>query len=266
VSAVGGAAPGRARRVHGVRRASRLALAAALALALAAQAVAAAPARAERDRGFAGRWLPNVGLVVSRETGRAADGPRGTGVGLSLSLTYFLGSLVPGADDRARTLLGSSLQDAAVRALMFGVGAFAEADLAEAAGTPPGVSAMPRLTLGAHFGGVLGVEAGASLRAAGNGFSTTLNAFVGAYLHTGVFSFGVRIPVGVLGLGAGAAFPEPVTLVAGVVPLPAVSVVADWRGPFHPEPEGRRPPARVAADAPGVAPATVAWFGSPKHQ
>jgi hypothetical protein len=228
-----------------------------LAVVVAVQAVPVARARADRDRGFAGRWLPNVGFVVSRETGSALEGPRGTGIGFSASLTYFLGSLVPGADDRARTLLGSSFQDAAVRALTFGVGVFAEAELAEAAGTSPGVSVMPRLTLGGHFGGVLGVEGGTALRAAGNGFTSTLAAFVGAFLHTGVFSFGVRIPLAVVGLGTGPAFPEPIEVVVGVVPLPAISVVADWRGPFHPEPrDPRGGSSRVSVDAPGVDAAT----------
>jgi hypothetical protein len=205
-----------------------------LALALGA-ALIASPARA--DDGWRGRALPNVGLLVARE--EAGSGrPAGTSFGLELSYTLYLGSLVPGTDDRARTLFGSSLEDLTQRLLTFGVGAHVSLEFADVFGSSKGIDMPPHFTLGGHFGGFVGVEADLGLRGAGNGFATTFTPGLGFYLCVGAFSFTLRVPLVSARLSTSApVFPEPVAFAVKFAPLPVISVIADWRGPFHPEPD-----------------------------
>lgn len=210
-----------------------LALALALALALGS---ALDPDRARADDGWRGRTLPNVGLLVARE--EAGSGrPAGTSFGLELSYTLYLGSLVPGTDDRARTLFGSSLNDLAQRLLTFGVGAHVTAEAAYVFGATPGVDLQPHFAIGGHFGGFLGIEADLGLRGGGNGFATTLTPRVGFYVCVGAFSFTVRVPIASARLGTSApVFPEPVAFSVKFAPLPVISLISDWHGPFNPEP------------------------------
>ena len=222
----------------GYRRAASRGAAVFVALALLS---AASGSRARADDGWRGRALPNIGLLVARE--EAGSGrPAGTSFGLEFNYTLFLGSLVSGSDDNARTLFGSSLNDLAQRLLTFGVGGHASAELAYVFGAARGVALQPHFAVGAHFGGFLGVEADLGLRLGGNGFETTLTPRVGLYLCVGAFSFTVRIPIASARLGSGGpAFPEPVAFSVKFAPLPVVSIISDWRGPFHPEPADARP-------------------------
>jgi len=199
--------------------------------------VALGVAGARADDGWRGRALPNVGLLVARE--EAGSGrPAGTSFGLEVSYTLYLGSLVPGTDDRARTLFGSSLEDLTQRLLTFGVGAHASAEVSYVFGSSKGIDMPPSFTLGGHFGGFVGVEADLGLRGGGNGFATTLTPRVGFYLCVGAFSFTLRVPLASARLSTSApVFPEPVAFAVKFAPLPVISVIADWRGPFHPEPE-----------------------------
>lgn len=197
------------------------------------------------DDGWRGRALPNVGLLFARE--EAGSGrPAGTSLGLELSYTLYLGSLVPGTDDRTRTLFGSSLEDVTQRLLTFGVGAHATLELTNVFGSSPSVDLQPNFALGGHFGGFLGVEADLGLRGGGNGFATTFSPRLGIYLCIGAFSFTLRIPLAYVRLATSApVFPEPVAFSVKFAPLPVLSVISDWRGPFHPEPEEPSAPYRA---------------------
>jgi len=228
-----------------VLRSRRAALCAATFGVLALMSTAGtSPVRA--DDGWRGRALPNIGLLVAREE-TGSGRPAGTSFGLEFNYTLFLGSLVPGTDDNARTLFGSSLNDLAQRLLTFGVGGHASAELAYVFGSP-GVALQPHFAVGAHFGGFLGVEADLGLRFGGNGFETTLTPRVGVYLCVGAFSFTVRIPIASARLGSGApVFPEPVAFSVKFAPLPVISLISDWRGPFHPEPDDAQPADEAAA-------------------
>ena len=89
-----------------------------------------------------------------------------------------------------------------------------------------------------NSGGFLGVEADLGLRGGGNGFATTFSPRLGIYLCIGAFSFTLRLPLTYVRLATSApVFPEPVAFSVTFAPLPVLSVISDWRGPFHPEPE-----------------------------
>lgn len=199
-------------------------------------AVALGAQHAHADDGWRGRALPNVGLLVAREEAGSMR-PAGTSFGIEASYTLYLGSLVPGTDDRARTLFGSSLEDLLQRLLTFGVGGHATAELAYVFGSRPGVDLQPHFALGGHFGGFLGVEADLGLRGGGNGFATTFTPRLGFYLCIGAFSFTLRVPLVSARLSTSSpVFPEPVAFSVKFAPLPVIAVISNWRGPFHPEP------------------------------
>ena len=195
------------------------------------------PHAARADDGWRGRALPNIGIIVAREEAGSMR-PAGTSFGLELSYTLYLGSLVSGTDDHARTLFGSSLEDLLQRLLTFGVGGHLSGELAYVFGASAAVDLQPHIALGGHFGGFLGIDADLDLRGGGNGFATTFSPRIGIYLNIGAFSFTLRIPIVSARLSSSApVFPEPVAFAVSFAPLPVISIISDWHGPFHPEPD-----------------------------
>lgn len=189
---------------------------------------------AHADDGWARRWLPNVGLIVARDRADAGR-THGTSIGLEGSYTYYVASLAP-----MPSTDGVGVNQAAFRALLnrvltFGVGIHAQAELANAFGSPDSV--VPRFSLGAHAGGFLGVELGVDFRAAGNGWATTGSFHVAPYLSVGAFSVAFRVPFAVMKLDASdrLAFDEEFSVVVKIAPIPLLAMIMDWDTPFNPE-------------------------------
>ncbi len=189
---------------------------------------------AHADEGWARRWMPNVGLLVSRDR---ADAGRmnGTGIGLEGSYTYFAGSLAPMPNTDGVGANQAALRALLNRVLTYGAGFYAQAELANAAGSPDAI--VPRFSLGGHAGGFLGVELGIDVRAAGNGWATTGSLHVAPFLSVGAFSVAFRIPFAVVKLDGSdrAAFSEEFSVVVKIAPIPLLALIMDWNTPFNPE-------------------------------
>ncbi|MBK8172915.1 MAG: hypothetical protein IPK60_21635 [Sandaracinaceae bacterium] len=189
---------------------------------------------AHADEGWGRRWLPNVGLIVTRDSANEGN-TRGTGIGLEGTYTYFIGSLAPVPDSEGMGMYQSAFRTALDRLLTVEAGFFAQAELANAFGSPDSI--QPRFSIGGQAGGFLGVELGFDYRAPGNGWAGTGSFHVAPFLSLGAFSVALRIPTVSFKFDGSdrAPFDEELTVVVKIAPLPLLAMILDWDTVFNPE-------------------------------